>query len=272
MAKRQISKQGGGKVKGVDPLKSSERQFAEAMQYMVDYMSRYIRNNVIGGMHKSTVEKFADKQVGNYATVFLKLNKQAQRKLLKRFDDKRLERIARDVLGKVNRRNAQQLYESVEGAIGISAKEMMAGEGLQIRINALTLETAQWAKKLRDETLEMYTANTLRVMSQGGSLTDVLEQFSGMEEKRKNHAKMVARTQVANFNSLVTKARAENLGVTTAEWITSADERVRQCHRVRNGKEFDLSKGLYASCDGKWLLPGTDFNCRCTYNLIIPES
>lgn len=262
MAKRKISKSGGGKIKGVDPLKSSEREFASAMEYMVDFMTRFIRNNVIGELQQSTVEKFADaKQVGNYANIFLTLNKRAQRKLLKRFDDKRLEKLSRKVLNKVNRRNAQQFYGGVEDAIGTSAKELLNSEGLQANINALILETSQWAKKLRDETLEAYTANTLRVMAQGGSLTDVLEQYDGMEEKRKNHAKMVARTQVANFNSLVSKARAENLGIQKARWITSRDERVRKCHQVRDKKEFDMSKGLYSSRDGKWLLPGTDFNC-----------
>lgn len=350
MAKRQVAKPNGGTLRGVDPLKSSEREFAEAMSYMVDYMTRYIKNNVIGGLHKSTVDKFADselisfpvqkyktvelpyqhlwyedsegceydvysvgeftdgltlksekrvrkqtfkdgvlwkdlsvsdikrnygitdaKQVGNYATVFLKLNKAAQKKLLKRFDDKRLEKLARQVLEKVNRRNAQQFYGNVESSIGISAKELLTSEGLQSNINALILETAQWAKKLRDETLEMYTSNTLRVMAQGGSLEDLLSQFSDMEEKRKNHAKMVARTQVSTFNSLVGKARAENLGIEKAVWVTSRDERVRRCHQVRDGKEFDLNKGLYASCDGKTLLPGVDYQCRCTYRFVIPK-
>lgn len=268
-------------IKGVDPLKSSEREFAEAMEYMVDYMTRYIRNNVIGGLHQRTVAKFADaKQIGNYAAVYLKLNRQAQRKLLKRFGDKRLERLARDVLTKVSRRNAQQIYTRAEDAIGTSAAELLKSEGLQYRINALVLETAQWAKKLRDETLEMYTANALRVMSQGGSLEDLLEQFKGMEEKRKNHAKTVARTQVSTFNSLVTKARAENLGIKRAVWVTANDERVRgkpggkypnakPNHWKLDGREFDLDKGI--EVNGRFLLPGTDYNCRCTYRLLLPD-
>ena len=212
-----------------------------------------------------------DAQEGNYAAVFLKLTREAQRKLLKRFDDKRLEKMARDILNKVNRRNAEQFYNGIEKQIGISAKELFNSEGLQSNISALILESAQWAKKLRDDTLEFYTSNTLRAMAEGNSLEDVLKQFDGMAETRKNHAKTVARTQVSTFNSLVGKARAQNLGIEKAVWVTSRDERVRHCHRVRNGKEFDLSKGLYSSCDGKFLLPGVDYNCRCTYEYVIPE-
>jgi len=116
----------------------------------------------------------------------------------------------------------------------------------------------------------MYTANSLRAMTQGSSLAEIMEQFDGLVEKRKNHAKFTARNQIANFNSITTKLRAQNLGITRARWITSHDERVRPCHDVRNGKEFDLDKGLYSSCDGEWLLPGVDYQCRCDYELIIP--
>lgn len=349
---RQIQKPNGGEIKGTDPSRASEREFTQALDYMIEQMSRQIRNQVLLELNKGTVEKFADSavcttidflvpviepieqpytyrwytdaqgssydyydvggytdgltlheeartrtsyqrtgvkwvdcstdqvlklhniqdaQIGNYATVFLKLNRAAQRKVLKRFDDKRLERVARDILNKVNRRNADQFYSRVERQVGINASELLNSEGLQANINALILESAQWAKKLRDDTLEFYTSNTLRAMAEGKSLSEVLEQFDGMVEKRKNHAKTVARTQVSTFNSLVGKARAQNLGIEKAVWVTSRDERVRPCHQVRNGKEFDLSKGLYSSCDGKFLLPGVDYNCRCTYEYVIPE-
>jgi uncharacterized protein with gpF-like domain len=108
----------------------------------------------------------------------------------------------------------------------------------------------------------------------------VLEQYSGMVEKRKNHAKFTARNQIANYNSLVTKARAQNLGITSARWVTAHDERVRgnpsgkypnatPDHFWAEGKEFDLSIGLKFP-SGKTLLPGVDYQCRCTYELIIP--
>lgn len=268
---RKISNPQGGQVRGVTSSKTYERQFQEVMERMVANMSRQWKNQVLLSLNKSTIEKFEDRQVGNYASVLLGLNRKAQRKLLKRFSNKSIERFVKKLLGKVNRRNAQQFYNTAEEAIGISSKELMATEGLSFQINALELETAQWAKKLRDETLEMYTANSLRVMAQGGSLVDVLANFEDMEEKRKNHAKMVARTQVSTFNSLVEKARAQTLGLEEAEWETSGDERVRPCHAVRNGKKFKLSEGLYSSCDKKFLLPGVDYQCRCTYRYVIPK-
>src|SRR5690606_23382849 len=120
------------------------------------------RNNALKGLSASTVDKFADAQVGNYASVFLKLAKQTQRRLMRQFDDDRIEAMVSKIMGKVDRRNREQLYAMVEKRIGLSTTELTRSEGLSSQINALTLETAQWAKKLRDETLEMYTANSLR--------------------------------------------------------------------------------------------------------------
>lgn len=269
--KRQLKANKPIPIKAPGAPRAQERELSEAAVYMVEQISQRFRNQVFGELNKSTVEKFADAQRGNYAKVYLTLARRVQRKLLRQFDDDRIEELVKRVLGKVNNRNRSELYQKVEKRIGINSTELTQTEGLMADINALNLETAQWVKKLRDETLEMYTANSLRAMTQGSSLSDIMAQFDGMVEKRKNHAKFTARNQIANFNSITTKLRAQNLGITRARWITSRDERVRECHKQRNDKEFDLDKGLYSSCDGQWLLPGVDYQCRCDYELIIPE-
>lgn len=271
MAKRQISANKSITIKASSAPRSQERELSEAAVYMVEQISQRFRTQVFGALHKSTVEKFADAQLGNYAKIYLTLARRVQRKLLRQFDDDRIEELVSKVLNKVNKRNRSELYQKVEKRIGINSTELTQTEGLMADINALNLETAQWVKKLRDETLEMYTANSLRAMTQGSSLTDIMDQFDGLVEKRKNHAKFTARNQIANFNAIAGKIRAQNLGITKAIWRTSKDERVRQCHKVRDGKEFELDKGLYSSCDGQWLLPGVDYLCRCTAEYIIPE-
>lgn len=216
--------------------------------------------------------KFADAQSGNYANVFLKLAGKVSRMIMRQFDDKRLEEMVAGILDKVDNRSRDEFYSRIENAIGISSKELAATEGMKATTNALKLETIEWVKKLRDQTLEEYTANTLRAMTLGNGLEGILDQYDGLVEKRKNHAKMVARTQINTYNSISTKIRAQNLGITQAVWIASMDERTRPSHAERDGKIFDLDKGLYSSIDGKDLLPGVDYNCRCTMRLIIPES
>lgn len=283
--KREVSAPRGADVKAPEAPKTEIREFGEAIRYMVDQMQKRWRNQVLEGMNKGTVEKFEttdkspfvggvkfeDSQTGNFAKIYLALANKATRKMKKQFSDERLEKLAKKYTGKVNNRNKREFYNRIQNKIGISAEELEATEGLTFQINAFQLETYQWLRKMRDDTMSQWTSNTLRDMAEGKALPEIMSQFEGMVEKRRNHAEMVARTQISTFNSLVSKTRARNLGIEKAVWLTAKDERVRACHRARNEKEFDLAEGLFSSCDGKTLLPGVDFNCRCDYRMIIPE-
>ena len=276
--KREVSAPKGATIKAPEPPKSEIKQFGNAIEYMVDQMAQRWRTQIFSELNQDTVKKFSDsvalhdaKQVGNFAKVFLTMAARVQRKLLKQFDGKRLDKMTDKYTGKVNKRNQSEFYRRAEKSVGISREELESTEGLTFQINAYKAETQQWVKKMRDDTLQNWTSNTLRQMAEGKGLPEIMEQFDGMVEQRRGHAKMIARTQIATFNSLTSKARAQNLGIKRAKWVTSSDERVRTCHKARNGKEFDLAVGLYSSCDGKTLLPGTDYMCRCDYEMVIPE-
>jgi len=88
---------------------------------------------------------------------------------------------------------------------------------LTSQIKAYQLETMQWIKKMRDDTLQQWTSQTLRQMAEGKGLPEILSEFDGMVEQRKGHAKMIARTQISTFNSLTSKARAQNLGINESD-------------------------------------------------------
>jgi len=270
--KREVKAPKGAQIKSPEPPRSEIRQFGNAIEYMVDQMAQRWRTQIFKELNQDTINKFTDAtQVGNFAKIFLAMAARVRRKLLKQFDDKRIENLAKKYTSKVDNRNKSEFYRRAEEKIGISREELEATEGLTSQIKAYQLETMQWVKKMRDDTLQQWTSNTLRQMAEGKGLPEILEQFDGMVEQRKGHAKMVARTQISTFNSLTSKARAQNLGITKAIWRTAGDERTRTCHQARDGKEYLLSEGLYSSCDGKTLLPGTDYNCRCTAIMIIPE-
>jgi len=242
-------------------LKSEEKVLEQAMTSMIDLMSRLYRNQVILELNQTTVDKFQDAQSGNYAYILTKLSTKVSKSLVSRFDNKRIEKLVKSTFEKDDRRSKQIFYSRMAKEMGVDPATLLKKDGMTYDFNALVLETTQWAKKLRDETLELYTANTLRAMTLGQSVDEILEQYDGMVSKRKNHAEFTARNQIQNFNSIMNKTRSQKLGITKAVWVSSHDERVRPSHAQRDGKEFDLDKGLYSSIDGKYLLPGTDYNC-----------
>lgn len=246
------------------PTLTEEREFAESLVSMVALISRMYKNQVLGALQAGTVAKFADAQGGNFAAILLGLSNALSRKLKKRFSNERIKTIVGEQLRKSDKRAKALLYGQIEKVTGITATQLAAEEALKAHTNALILETAEWSKKLRDETLELYTANTLRVMTLGTSLDGIMAEFDAMTEKRKNHAKFTARNQIASFNSIMGKTRAQNLGIKRARWETSLDERVRPSHAARHGKIFNLTEGLYSSTDGATILPGAgSYQCRC---------
>ena len=272
MAERQITADRPRTIKPANAPRAQERELSQFTEFMIREMSAAFKREVLESMSPKAVDTFEDARAVNFAAEYTKAAKAVRGKLAKRFGDAKIRALIDRILKKVDKRNQSVLYGAVEKAIGLSTKELTATEGLRAQIQAYIEETTQWVIKLRDDTIAEYTTNSLRAMSLGQSLEEVMSQYDGLVEKRKNHAKFTARNQIANFNSMATKTRAQNLGITEGRWITSRDERVRSSHKDRNGKTFRLDKGLYSSLDGKWLLPGVDFQCRCDYELIIPGS
>jgi SPP1 gp7 family putative phage head morphogenesis protein len=261
-------------VQSPQELKTTERRFGELIEDMIQLMTRIYRNQVLEELHKSTIKKFADAQKGqpgNYARVLDRLANRAKRKLIDRFDDNRIERMVRKYYNDTNKRNANKLYGELSKKLGISSQRLLKKEGLTFQNNALIREAIRWVEKLRDDTLAEFTSNTIRKMALGKSVDDIISEYTNLAEKKRSKARFIAQQQINTYNSMLTKMRSQKVGITKAIWVTARDERVRECHRVRDGKEFDLDKGLYSSCDSETLYPGTDYRCRCTYKLIIPD-
>lgn len=235
---------------------------------MVHQISTDWKKMVLDKSLNTSSDVFAD---ADFASAFEALSRAANNKLISKYSDAKIKSLITRILKSVDDKNRKLMYGKLDGILGIDQKRLARDENMNEQTKALILETEQWARKLRDETLEQYTTETLRAMSLGEGVDSINKKFSGAMSKRKNNAKMVARTQVSTFNSITTKIRAQNLGIEKAKWVTGGDRRVRPSHEDRDGKEFDLSKGLYSKLDGKWLLPGTDYQCRCTYDLIIPK-
>lgn len=272
-------------IKAPKSPRGIERKFASDVAGMVKLMSRIYRKQAIEALNAGTINKFADvlnktadgrqafadAQTGNYSKIFLKLSNAVQKKLLSRFSNTRIDEMVGKRLNEADKSNSSRLYATIESKLGVSAKELVATEGMKATRNALIAETSQWIKKTRDETLEYFTSNTLRAMTLGKGLDSIMTEFDGMAEEREGHARFVAQNQINNYNSIMTKTRAQEVGVSRAIWRTEGDDRVRESHADRDGKEFDLSEGCYSSKDGEHLLPGVDYNCRCDYDLIIPD-
>ena len=93
----------------------------------------------------------------------------------------------------------------------------------------------------------------------------------------KRQAALIARDQVLSLNAQVAQARHEAAGITQYVWRTSGDGDVRPDHRALNGKVFSYDDPPVVNASEvrrgraeRREHPGTDYQCRCTAEPVIP--
>jgi len=86
-----------------------------------------------------------------------------------------------------------------------------------------------------------------------------------------SRARLIARTETARATTMLTAARAENVGSEYFVWRTAEDENVRPLHRKLDGKVFRWDSPPVAGENGERALPGGIYNCRCYPEPILPD-
>lgn len=186
--------------------------------------------------------------------------------------------LADMIVNKVNENSKQKFIQAMNSVVGVNLTRVLNEQ----KLNDLVALQRQRNKVLIKSIPEKFLDDVEVVISNGFSAglrpEAIAKQLSGIKDissvygKLDNRVKLIARSEVSTINSAITKARAENAGIKKAIWSSSGDERVRESHRDRDGKEFDLTKGCYSSIDGEYLQPGHSINCRCAYIMVFEEN
>ncbi len=129
-------------------------------------------------------------------------------------------------------------------------------------------ENVNLIKSIPSQHFTQINTLVMQSVSRGGDLqylTNQLQERYGVTRRR---AAFIARDQNRKAMSFISKERSVSLGLNRATWQHSgAGREPRSSHVAASGKEFDLRKGM--KIDGKYILPGEEINCRCTYSVII---
>lgn len=183
--------------------------------------------------------------------------------------------IASTMVNRVASINAKKTASSVNNAIGVDVDNIIASENLSEFVEMQVIKNSELIKSVPQQAIEDIRRIVLNGLSEGLRAEEIQKQISGTSvnstfNKINNRIATIARTETAKINSQITNRRLLNLGITKAVWDATGDSRTRECHMARDGKEFDISKGLYSSCDGKTILPGSsEINCRCVARPIV---
>ena len=176
--------------------------------------------------------------------------------------------ISKKMVERVELVNGKKTSSNVNNAIGVDLKNVIAGENLTEFVEMQVIQNAELIKSVPQDAIEDIRRIVLNGLSEGKRHEEITKLISGNAKgttftKMNNRIKTIARTEVAKLNSQITNKRLTNLGIQRAVWDATNDSRTRACHRARDGKEYDIAKGLFSTCDGLTIQPGQEINCRC---------
>lgn len=100
------------------------------------------------------------------------------------------------------------------------------------------------------------------------TLADQLQEKYGIAHRR---AALIARDQNHKAKAAIERARRLDAGLSKAKWKHShAGKDPRPTHVAMDGEEYDIQKGMWDTAVQKYIWPGTEVNCRCTDEAVIP--
>ena len=136
-------------------------------------------------------------------------------------------------------------------------------------------ENAKLISSIEEKYLQNVAQRAQDMVRQGRTTKQFAEELARQYDLTVARSKLIARTEMAKLNGQITKARQQSLGIREYEWSTSADERVRESHKVLNGKicRYDDPRVYRNEGESQWRQrsslggyigdPGEDFQCRC---------
>ena len=180
-----------------------------------------------------------------------------------RFSDVRMRQAARTTGATINAHNLGQNNKQFLATVGID----LAGlePAIAPHLVAFTAENVKLITSIPENLLTNVEGIISRGTRRGRRASEMATEIRDRFKITENRAKLIARDQVSKLNGELTQLRQTSLGVKKYIWRTSQDERVRDEHAEREGREFLWSQ---PPSDGH---PGEPINCRCTAEPVIAE-
>jgi SPP1 gp7 family putative phage head morphogenesis protein len=169
----------------------------------------------------------------------------------------------------VERRNALEWQRHTENLSSLVKKEIATtpiGEVVQKLLN----EQVSLIKSMPIEAAERVHKLSLEMAATGGRAVSIEEMVQATGQVTASRAKMIARTEIARVNSVLSQARSMHIGSIGYIWRTVEDSHVRPMHNALDGTYHrwddppECDKGIFAH-------PGQVFNCRCFAEPVLPD-
>jgi len=253
----------------IRPNLGVELAYKKKLQALIDEMNRSIVYWVRAAWRKSppVASMAQDRKRGplsDLSDTMVRLGRHWQR----RFDALAPELAEVFMYGATKHTDAAMMSSLKRAGFAVQFKPTRASmEGFE----AILAENVGLIKTISSQHFQTIEGDVWRAVAGGydvKELTDTLQRRYGVTRTR---AAFIASDQTNKAKATIEQVRRLELGITQAVWVHSGAGREPRESHVTAGRDkllFDLAKGAYI--DGKWILPGTEINCRCISRAVVP--
>lgn len=241
---------------------AQERAYLGTLRAMLKALAAQVRSDVLPVVERELAEQKNARrmQLDIDTDIFTRLA--AFGELLSRSGSNMVNRILR----LEGQRHSKQFLANAKRALGVDLSAVVREEDLEDLMATAAVRNASLIKGLSDETVKRI-ANTVTTAVLTGTPARVLRKTIaadfGISDRR---AKVIARDQIAKYNSDLNRFRDLQAGINKYRWRTSQDERVRPLHRSLDGKIYAYGEPTGAE---NGLPPGQPVLCRCIAQAIV---
>lgn len=174
------------------------------------------------------------------------------------FATNKTERAARQFVKNVNRANRHNLEQQarVKG-INLVAAETWVDDF----VNQKVRDNVGYIRNIEEEAYVRIEQVVREGIERGSSAKVIRKLILEQVEISEGRAQFLAVDQAGSILGQMTAERHQRLGIEKFTWDTSGDERVRDEHKALDGQTFSYKDP--PTVNGRQVLPGEDYRCRC---------
>lgn len=254
------------KFKAIKPAKQIGVSYNAKLQKIVNEIRKDINNQIMPLLRNLEPQYVRDSYMDDIiAALALVLNK---------WDSQAFRLIAAQTASQFV--NSADKYNSTQ-TINSFGFDLYAGNpDLVDYIKGSIYDNTQLIKSIPAQYLKNVESLVMTNVRSGQRSSAIQGQLSKQYGLTQARAKMIARDQTAKMNGDLSSKRQEAAGFEYFQWIDSGDfPRVRTRHHEIDNKITAYGKGVYRwdnpplSDEGKPIIPGSDYQCRCTARPVL---
>lgn len=264
LARRRGIRRKAVKLRPIEASRRAERELTSTLNTIITAAGEFARRDVMLAFESYRSAVVRDAAVRDAPWDWPRSLFAALRSLVDRLTGA-AEGMADRIFEAEGERHTERFIGTVRAAIGIDMRQVIGSGDIAEAVALRAAQNAALIRSLGADVVKRVETATLQAITEGSTAKQLEAKFRDELGITSRRAKLIARDQTAKLTSDLNRIRQEQAGVTTYQYSTSKDERVRTLHRQHDGKIFRW-KGDPQPSDGP---PGTAINCRCVAIAII---